>query len=119
MNIDRMNELVRYLKTIDEYHFNISEWSKRDYERGTVRCAIGHAALNENFIQQGFSLIHANYEFYPHYNGLSGWGAVISFFDIDISNAKFLFDSGGYNESTPTTLSQVIERLTTFIKDNS
>lgn len=120
MNVERMKMLQTLITTVSDgkwyggetfaYHnflgfkwpkknpkidFNLACWfSKR--KRGYAACAIGHAMLDKNFIDQGFTFNEPGV-MVPSFEGKLGYDAIEAFFEIERKTATTLFSPYSYS----------------------
>lgn len=112
MRTDRLIQLIALLETVPPEHFNIGAW-----KCGTAGCAIGWAAQDPGFIEQGLHLENV-YEgvVEPVYwigdERLDNFDAVEVFFELTQNQAFHLFASHAYNEfATPQDVINRIKEL--------
>lgn len=133
MNKERLLHLIEVLESNHETTFDMDSWGAdllfRDNERSEVKfdcgfsaCALGHAALDPEFISQGLKL-----DFNDGARGCNGtivfqdhidFKAGEIFFDISEEEAIFLFDPSeymdGYEEDASIQFYLKISEETSF-----
>ena len=114
MNKERLLRLARdILPNVPEENFDLGTW-----KCGTSACAVGWAAADPQFNEEGFKLDKqskgplASFIFMPWYEGLGGWSAVEKFFGIDFDQAQNLFSDEAYGSATKA---HVIQRIEEFV----
>jgi hypothetical protein len=123
MNISRMNHLASILGRVKTDEFSLALWKCE-----TTACAIGHAAQDPVFNDQGFYLKMAG-SYAPAFlardvelagwNGIRGdvehlgWGAVCAFFEITEVQMRHLFAFSHYPENA--SAQDVIARINELI----
>ena len=136
MNIQRLQTLAAFLRTVPQEHFDLHSWrSSEGYEYasdddlttlqcGTTACAVGWACSLPEFQAQGLawgtdSLSYTGYPVYKFSEGgdAEGWEAVEEFFDISYSTAEHLFASDEYEDNA--TAVQVADRIEEVIAQRS
>jgi hypothetical protein len=118
MRLDRLWQVAKHLETIPNAEFDLENW-KRDYECGTVACAIGHACkifpelkLVKDYRFGEYDL-DTSYDL--EYNGYHGFSAVSNFFGITVKEGLNLFSNGNYPEIYSKQM--VIDRIKKFVID--
>jgi len=83
---------------------------------GYSACAVGHAGMMPEFQKLGFALVtgESQHKLVPHYDGLTEWEAVESFFDLTEKQAEKLFMPDSYGEDV--TAADVAKRIRKMIK---
>lgn len=112
MNKEALLRVVDILESLSPDQFAIQDWSN---PCGTVRCAIGWAAQDNYFIQQGLCMTPGLESGNLTYRDAYGWDAVQDFFDMNREEAD-IFSSGYYPQfdENPTAL-QVADAIKAFI----
>ena len=120
MNKERLLRLARdILPNVPEENFKMITW-----KCGTSACAVGWAASDPQFNEEGFELDKhcegplAIFMFTPWYEGIGGWSAVENFFGIDFDHAQYLFSDEAYSivdSNERITKEQVIQRIEEFV----
>ena len=132
MNKQRLQELVKLLRTVPASKFDLSAWRYtpdgvtweqekdlksdehlKDLECGTTGCAVGWACAHKPFQDEGLVWGEG-----PMYKGLSSWSATKAFFELYYKQAEHLFDIYSYalDKRTPE---DVADRIEKFINDQS
>lgn len=123
MNIERLQYLADFLRTVPEDHFDLRTWradntkdhmafqlvsneSLMQHACGTTGCAVGWACALPTFQEQG--LVWAGrgprYNCTRHLTSLTGWEAVQAFFDLDQEQGQTLFEASRYKSGYSTTI---------------
>lgn len=92
---ERLAELAGFLDSLPDGMLTFSRW----YGHGRG-CAVGLAAVHSAWMKaQGLQLADdaSLKDCRPVYAGLSDWGAVAAFFEIDLETANRLFSRAGYD----------------------
>lgn len=79
---------------------------------GMVACACGYAGLDDWFRSQGFE---TNKDGNIQFDGYKCWDAVEQFFDLDWTQADYLFSDEHYEDATDPLL--VAERIIQFLNN--
>jgi hypothetical protein len=113
MNRKRLLILANFLDNVPVRKFNLDCWRESwhdawrdgyagttdealmDIACGTTGCAIGHACVIPEFIQEGLV-----WEGYPVYGDYEVWDAVHEFFEISPSMARTLFSDALYSQGS-------------------
>lgn len=115
MNIARMKHLASILAPVPVEQFNLNGW-----KCGTTACAMGHAAQDPVFNEQGFFLKAGRFAgqvvLEPAYsNGvhvLEAFDGICAFFEISRQEAHRLFTEDAYPEkATPQDVVARIQRM--------
>jgi hypothetical protein len=116
MHIERMNHLAAILEPVQPSVFHLGVW-----KCGTTACAIGHAAQDPVFKEQGFGLMETEWLQNPDLpepvlrteNGvLEAWEAICAFFLISRQEAHRLFTEEAYPaNATPQDVVARIRRM--------
>ena len=129
MNIQRLQTLAAFLRTVSQEHFDLRSWrssvgceyaSDEDLttlQCGTTACAVGWACSMPEFQAQGLTwgtdgISPAGYPVYAPTETKecsASWEAVEEFFDISYNTAEHLFASDKYAENA--TAVQVADRI--------
>lgn len=143
MNIQRLQALATFLRTVPQRHFDLQSWrSSADGDEevtdadlaslhcGTTACAVGWACSLPEFQAQGLTWgtdenYTGGYPIFtlpdmPDYH--SGWNAVEEFFDISYPTAEYLFSADEYPEVYPgmaTSATAVADRIEKVIAPGS
>jgi hypothetical protein len=94
MNRARLEHLLTVLDCVPEGAFQMDNWVC-----GTTACAIGWAAQDSIFKEEGLTLMFHT----PQFNEASGFYAVENFFDISVSIARALFAPESYRQDVNFT----------------
>lgn len=116
MNEQRLLDLADLMDKTPQERFDLSRWAKED-ECGFVCCAVGTAALNEQFIKQGLTLKrYPKYGFTVSFEELTSFEAVERFFGITEAQADSLFMASSYliEERNPQS---VAKRIREFVNN--
>lgn len=107
--------------------FDLSTWLSTDGDARTCgysACAIGHACLDQRFIDQGLTLVRMGYpqlleqDEHGHYYS-SSWAAVTAFFDFEEEGqAAFFFDPDHYPKGDIRP-GQVADRIEQWLKEQA
>lgn len=97
MNRERLEHLIEVLSEVEDSAFNIGTWSN---ECGTVCCALGWAASDEEFIAQGLFLKEDKKRklMQPFFHAQHGYYAASKFFEITLFQAMNLFSPDSYED---------------------
>ena len=106
MRKDRLTTLAEYLET----HVPLDEFSINTWSRGNVACAMGHACRIPEFQKEGLVLLEEEYKT-PTFEGKLGFRAVELFFEISLTDAKWLFSSRSYVSDLPVRPHHVAQRI--------
>jgi hypothetical protein len=112
MNRERLQQMVTMLRGLPpegEVGFCLEVWNC-----GTSACAVGHACVRPEFIEQG--LIWDGDRRDPVFEGRAGWAAVERFFDLEALKAEHLFADWRYPTGGETTADQVADRIELFLQ---
>jgi hypothetical protein len=124
-DLSRLKELVEVvLPAVPEDSFSLEFWAKIKDCR-TVYCACGWAAEYQPFKEAGLSLtlieqLTHTFELVYQENKntkYTGYKAASKFFNIPLSQAFNFFDPDSYSKGTYTTKAEVIERITSYLKE--
>lgn len=123
MNAQRLLILAKHLeKHVPEREFDLGYWKKTSSECGTVACACGHATTIPAFQELGLVLEEGVDEDGPTFNiklgNEYGWMAVAHFFDLNYSEAYYLFSSDEYEFEYEVTPKTVAARIEEFVKND-
>lgn len=136
MNIERLQTLATFLRTVPAEHFDLEGWRSAGdsdpyktprpvsnknlltHACGTTGCAVGWACALPVFIKQGL-----RWKGWPYYKGSDGlisqhWEAVTGFFEISQDTAKHLFSDFHYLSDHQTTPSEVADRIEESIREH-
>lgn len=110
----KLNHLITILRTVEDMDsFRMSVWYRKDEEAqcGFAACALGWAAGDKIFIQQGLYL-HSRLwgDSDVYFDGHEGFAAAEEFFDLSENEAQFLFDEGSYYLDADSALHPVYAR---------
>lgn len=126
MHIERLSKLVQLLENLPQipsfynaskpFAFNLTVW--RD-ECGTSACAVGFAAMDSWFQQEGLSLmLNVVRVFTPFYKSSEGSRAVSQFFEIDHGAAVTLFYPEKYRSVQWRDPKAVAQRIREFMGEH-
>lgn len=141
MNVEALQRLIHILENVEKQGlpFNINSWWDihpsgfsigQDLEKpcGTAACAIGWAACDPWFKEQGLSIRAEALSksgnpkwLVPHFQGARGFEAAAKLFGIEVYVAQVLFDPHEYfpDEDVGTTPRDVIDRINHLIRTGS
>lgn len=110
-NSTRLLHLITVLERVarERLHFDMSEWATAC---GTPACALGHAAADPEFQEQGLRLHNTRKLWFPVFEGLEGYAAAARFFGVTHEASHYLFLS---SNASANTLVDVIERVQAVI----
>lgn len=122
MNIKRLKQLAKLLKTIPDSNFNLDYWRSEDVSKksiseelqcGTVCCAVGWACSYKPFNKAGlyYSEGSPNYKCEVTSTNLTDWDAVETFFGLNRDTVVYLFSDYYYSTRNKTTPQQVVDRI--------
>jgi hypothetical protein len=89
MNHERLNRLADLLDTVKPEKFSLKAWYC-----GSAACAVGHAALSDQFPELTRSENCPKFGSYT-----SGWTSVEAYFDVSMNVAERLFQATSYDDS--------------------
>lgn len=122
MNVERLTHLITVLERVerDELDFDMTVFY-RVSPCGTAACALGYAAVDEEFVSQGLGLeTRSTTYFTPIFHGHLSYFAGSEFFGLSIEQAYFIFDSYYYRPFLRSiTPRQVINRILGMIEFQS
>lgn len=112
----RLRTLYAVLNGLPESKVNVSTWrvanGRNDvsddlllHSCGTTGCAVGWACAYPPFQAEGLEFMSGM----PYFKGRNAWDAVIEFFEINISEAMFMF--GCLNNSGKKDRRYVMDRI--------
>lgn len=120
-SIERLQRVVDILKALPDGRFDLATWRREHaFECGTVACAVGHACMDPELMEQGLDIVDNE----PTFEGLTEWNAVEKFFGLSEAQSLRLFYACCYWDTYAAGQGQlsyrtlVIERLTSFINSN-
>lgn len=119
MDRERLEHLIVVLKRVYDrgQDFSLSYWAMPNNDCGTTSCALGWAALDRTFRQQGLKLLnnprHSKEEevktpravaklagryssLMPVYADCAGYAAASAFFGLNYADTRYLFDPSEY-----------------------
>jgi hypothetical protein len=123
MNRERLQHLITILERVPPSHLEMEGWIC-----GTSACAIGWAARDPVFNQQGFMLRNTRSPFpvyvldgAPVADNPDSWDAVMAFFELTLDDALYMFshrmytsdekDDEGFSKTFKPTPADVIARI--------
>jgi hypothetical protein len=118
MNRSRLQHLITILEAVPPERFNLNNW-----HCGTAACACGWAALDPQFMAEGFTLLSTEGTTYPIFDYadgsplLEGFAAVRKFFGLNEEQVIDLFLHSSYVErDIPNPAPQdVINRIKEYL----
>jgi hypothetical protein len=115
VNIRRLKILRDFLKTkVKDHQFRIAFWrSSGNGGCGTVACIGGWAAVMPEFNKVGLTAGPHFGE--PRYKESSDFSALEKFFGLTETQARSIFDAGGYSKGFGATRQDAIRKLNRFI----
>jgi hypothetical protein len=105
MNIDRITNLIRVLKTTPIEKFNINMLWDRERVCG---CAIGHAMMDEYFYNSGFRRAALSESIVV---------AASKFFELTVPQANDIFFGTGYPTQVSVAPQDVVDKLEMLLSD--
>lgn len=123
MRTDRLLRLADFLeKEVTQEKFNMYRWTNTC---GTVHCAFGWATQIPEFRDAGLKMSgqddygHATGSYsewrYPMYENRECYDAAVTFFEIDLILANWIFSPDNYN--APVAIKDVVERIQRTVVD--
>lgn len=118
MNRERLEQVIRVLRSVPPQHFYMGTWRSEPPPRrpdlcGTTCCAIGHCAQDPWFNAQGLTFDYQQDVACPIYNGVNGFHGIRRFFDISFQDAHHLFGCQHYNDTIPDTIARIQDFIST------
>lgn len=110
----RLNKLIEILRRPEvKTHLDMHVWREEQEDCGTVCCALGWAALEPEFVDQGLTLKQSRDNFYyPVYNKvIVGSFAGECFFHISYRQSQHIFIPNSYAREEPITTEDVIKHI--------
>lgn len=122
MHKQRLLDVITAIQNRDSVVFNMSTWASMNCQ--TSACAIGCYCLAnpeaELKLNHTFTDGEVKY-FRPSYKQFAWYGACAAYFQIELSQARYLFDPNYYHSQFcffKPSVEDVISRIEKFIKDN-
>jgi hypothetical protein len=113
MNIERLTHLITVLERVPPGHLKMGNWAC-----GTAACAVGWAAKDPVFNEQGFVLKGRRsiapvfvLDATPGAYNPDNWDAVQLFFEIEFEDAWCLFGTNAYPADAEPAPADVIKRI--------
>lgn len=139
MNADRLLRVADLLEHVDPARFDLGYWATP--ECGTTCCAVGFAALDPRFQEEGLRLhnrvkrlfrpglpqwvnsiddltdrrLHRVTQAGITYRGFRNWMAVERFFDLSERDCRHLFSPRAYHAEEQRAPDAVAERIRAFV----
>lgn len=140
LNISRLERLCTILDDVDAKHFDLTNWASP--RCGTTACAVGWAALDPGFREEGFHLVAIKTRVWsseqiffepsqlsdvkagllwdsfggaPCFEDKKNWDAVRAFFGVTQPQARWLFLPSSYSEVEARNPRAVARRIRTLL----
>lgn len=121
-DLSRLAELVDVvLPQIKDEEFDLTVYKGEGRGHcGTVACAVGHACFHPPFQKAGLALSYydVGYTPYPMFQGSTGVGAVMKFFNLTEEEVDRLFFPHTYPDQVKTTKGEVMQRIRELLATN-